>query len=74
MSDYGTNYDYGMSFYKDDGEATQSLLAVEPVMLATWENRAFYFSHRSAVTGPREYRLGEFLKYGKFRDEFIKGT
>lgn len=71
MANFGANYAYGGGYYKDD--TTVQVLAVEPVILVTFENRAFYFSHRSDTFGRREYRMGEYLRHGQFKDEFIFG-
>ena len=74
MADYGNNYPYGYSNYKDEGDTPAFLfLAIEPILLVTFENRAFYCSHRSDSAGTREYRVGEFLKRGQFADKFIRG-
>jgi len=72
MADYGGNFDYGDSFYKDEG-VTDVFYAIEPIVLLTFENRAFYFSHRSNQFDNREYRLGEFLKRNTWEDRFIMG-
>ena len=71
MAEFGANFNYGASFYKD--EDSVDVVAVEPVILVAFENRAFYFSHRSDAYGRREYRLGEYLRHGQFCDEFISG-
>ena len=73
MADYGANLPYGASFYKDEGLAT-TFLAVEPLMLVTFENRAFYVSHRSNENDVREYRVGEFLKRNQWVDKFVRGA
>ena len=73
MAAYGANYAYGESSYKDEGLVV-FVGAVEPIILVTIEDRAFYFSHRSRSDDDvREYRLGEFLKRGQWKDKFIKG-
>jgi hypothetical protein len=72
MGDYGTNFAYGESTYKDEPSGT-NILAIEPVILVTFENRAYYLSHRTDDFDRREYRLGEFLKRGQFVDKYIFG-
>lgn len=71
MAEFGANFAYGDGFYKDDSSV--EVLAVQPIMLVAFENRAFYFSHRSDSFDRREYRLGEYLRYGQHNDEFIFG-
>jgi hypothetical protein len=71
MADFGSNHAYGDSFYKDDDSVT--VLAVEPVLLVAFENRAFFFSHRSDNNARREYRMGEYLRHGQKNDEFVFG-
>lgn len=73
MADYGANFPYGESYYKDEPGGVV-VLAVEPVILVTFENRAYYLSHRKDSYDRREYRVGEFLKRGQFKDKFIFGT
>ena len=75
MGGYGENFPYGASKYKDENEEQIfEVLAIEPVILLTFENRAFTFSHRSDVYDRREYRLTEFLKRGQYADKFIFGA
>jgi len=71
MAEFGYNYPYGDSFYKDEGEVT--INKIEPVILVSFENRAFYFSHRSDSYDRREYRMGEYMRHGLFVDQFIFG-
>lgn len=74
MADYGGNFPYGESTYKDEG-VTQFFDAIEPILLVSFENRAFYLSHRSrSETLTREYRVGEFLKRNQWIDKFIMGA
>jgi len=74
MADYGANYPYGQSRYKDEPDMFFEFAAIEPIMLMTFEDRAYYWSHRSRHSGRREYRLGEFLKRGHYVDKFIIGA
>lgn len=75
MADYGSNYNYGESEYKDEGGGDMTLFAgIEPVILLTFENRAFSFSHRKDTLDRREYRFTEFLKRGLYIDKFIFGA
>ena len=74
MAVFGANYPYGESSYKDES-LNVDFTAVEPIMLVTFEDRAFFLSHRSRESDDvREYRIGEFLKRGQYTDKFITGA
>jgi hypothetical protein len=73
MADYGSNFPYGESYYKDD--STLTIDAVEPIMLVPFEGQCFFLSHRKRTSDDvREYRVGDFLKDGYFEDRFITGS
>jgi len=75
MAGYGSNYKYGESQYKDEGDSGfANYYGIEPIIIVTFENRAFVFSHRSDTLGRREYRLTEFLKRNQYKDKFMIGA
>lgn len=75
MAGYGENYGYGESQYKDEGaQGLVEFNGIEPIIIVTFENRAFTFSHRTDAFDRREYRLTEFLKRGQYKDKFMYGA
>ena len=75
MGGYGENIIYGQSQYKDEGSpGIQEIIGIEPIIIVTFENRAFVFSHRSDSYDRREYRLTEFLKRDQYVDKFVFGA